>query len=139
MSKIGPKMTTKIVIECDGKYFAHDGDGCPHWSNRLFDAKSYPNLEDAVAQLDSSDFVKMRTMSGGTIYPPTMIHSALNLNIGKMSGAGVLRLCSVELKVLQSRNISGSLEQQKISVTVTKEEEETLKALRDGRAKVILT
>ena len=136
----GQKINNPYVIECDGKFVGHDAGsgGYPYWAGHLRGATYYTDVDAVMKELASSEFTRPRKMSDGTVYPPSMIHSALGLNNEKESGEGVLKICKIELVDVYNQKISGSLGREAhVEAKITKEEEETLKALREGRAKVI--
>lgn len=64
----------------EGEYYSIDErSGYPYWSS-FRNAKIFSEFEEAKKTLEGSDFTEEHNMSGGTIYPPRMIHNGARIN-----------------------------------------------------------
>ncbi len=56
-------------------------DGCYWWwSSNISNAKIFKTKKEAIKRLKEKDFIQKDIMMDGTIYPPTMIRAATDIN-----------------------------------------------------------
>jgi hypothetical protein len=144
-------MTTKmetekfIIVSASQEkpeYYSIDNTsgGYPWWASYFGSAKFFDGFDKAKDELASDLFTRMAKMSNGSIHPPHMIHSALNLSNDNPSASGELKIFKIVLEEVYSTAISGSIlpSEKEVKRNITDDEWKTIQALRQGTAKVHL-
>lgn len=105
----------KFVIGISSKsaiisWLATDRDsGNPYWTTYFPGAIQYDSLAAAQKHLNSGDFTRNQVMHDGTIYPPILIHSGLQLNKHNVEASGVIEIFQIKLEPVERKEISSKL------------------------------
>lgn len=65
--------------------------GYLYWSPRLFSAKEFSNINEALSFLENPEFTKISKMASGEIYPPHMLQGVKidNIKIEEINLTGI--------------------------------------------------
>jgi len=98
----------------------HASGGYPYWSSRLFSAKEFNNIEDALKFLDDSEFTRVQKMNDGVIYPPRMLSGV------KMESVKIEEINLVEVEAVDFSSVITEYKERKTKADKLIEELKTL-------------
>ena len=91
-----PYVITAKSDDSDEVQFLCGGEWADSWGTYR-GAKQFASFEDAEKRIQQSDFQRIRPMSDGTIYPPTLIQTGANINNLRPSGAVLISIVQPEI------------------------------------------
>ena len=96
---------------CEKEYYGIDqaSGGYPYWGCSITDAKIFPSRENAIENLDSSEFTRKLEFTDGSSGPPRMIWSGAKLNIDKQKGFVTIKIEKIVLEDVFSLEYFGEL------------------------------
>lgn len=93
------------------KYYSQEDWGW--WPSFIGQATFYNSLEEAKEVLEYRNFTENCTMCDGTIFPPLLIHSGLDICNTNMKASGTIAIMEVSITSVFEKHINAEIKKPK--------------------------
>lgn len=93
------------------KYYSREDYGW--WPSFIGQATFYSSLEDAKKVLENCEFTENRTMCDGTINPPRLIHTGLDMCNTNMKASGNISIMEISMSPVFEQHVDAEIKEPK--------------------------